>query len=179
MHQPRRVVGHAAQPLLGRLFAFGLGAVTDRRAARWRFARVVLCRLAVRSRRAVGGVVLVRLAFTLVAGLRRVAPGRVLCASGRVLGLGPFRRGVGWVPEAVWFLGTGLGLLLLALMNLAHVGLGPCPQPTAVAVRYVNWFFVAFGVAAVVAVPEPQAYVVLAALLGQALAGTRTLTGPA
>lgn len=90
-----------------------------------------------------------------------------------------FRRGVGWAPEAVWFLGTGLGLLLLALMNLAHVGLGPCPQPTAVAVRHVNWVFVAFGVAAVVAVPEPQAYLVLAALVGQALAGTRTLTGPA
>jgi hypothetical protein len=90
-----------------------------------------------------------------------------------------FRLGVGWSPEAVWFLGTGLGLLLLALMNLAHVGLGPCPQPTAVAVRYVNWCFVAFGVAAVVAVPEPQAYLVLAALVGQALAGTRTLTGPA
>lgn len=85
-----------------------------------------------------------------------------------------FRLGVGWAPEAVWFLGTGLGLLLLALMNLAHVGLGPCPQPTAVAVRYVNWLFVAFGVAAVVAVPEPQAYLVLAALVGQALAGTRT-----
>ena len=89
------------------------------------------------------------------------------------------RLGVGWSPEAVWFLGTGLGLLLLALINLAHVGLGPCPQPTAVAVRYVNWFFVAFGVAAVVAVPEPQAYLVLAALVGQALAGMRTLTGPA
>ena len=90
-----------------------------------------------------------------------------------------FRLGIGWAPDAVWFLGTGLGLLLLALMNLAHVGLGPCPQPTAVAVRYANWFFVAFGVAAVVAVPEPQAYLVLAALVGQALAGTRTLTGPA
>lgn len=89
-----------------------------------------------------------------------------------------FRLGLGWTPDAVWFLGTGLGLLLLALMNLAHVGLGPCPQPTAVAVRYANWFFVAFGVAAVLAVPEPQAFLVLAALAGQALAGTRTLTGP-
>jgi hypothetical protein len=90
-----------------------------------------------------------------------------------------FRLGVGWSADAVWFLGTGLGLLLLALMNLAHVGLGPCPQPTAVAVRYANWLFGAFGVAAVLAVPEPQAYLVLAALVGQALAGTRTLTGPA
>src|SRR5690606_40568772 len=31
-----------------------------------------------------------------------------------------------WTPDAVWFLGTGLGLLLLAGINRGHIGLGPC-----------------------------------------------------
>lgn len=50
-----------------------------------------------------------------------------------------------WSADAVWFVGTGLGLLLLAGMNVAHVGLAPCDLPTAPAVRVANWVFVAFG----------------------------------
>lgn len=59
-----------------------------------------------------------------------------------------------WSPDAVWFLGTGLGLLFLTAMNLAHVGLGPCTMPTAPAVRAANWVFVLFGFGALVAVPS-------------------------
>ena len=80
-----------------------------------------------------------------------------------------------WSPDAVWFVGTGLGLLLLAGMNLAHVGLGPCTMPTAPAVRVANWVFVLFGLAALLAVPEPQAMVIVAALVVQAVASRRTL----
>jgi hypothetical protein len=84
-----------------------------------------------------------------------------------------------WSPDAVWFVGTGLGLLFLAGMNLAHVGLVPCTMPTAPAVRVANWVFVLFGLGALVAVPEPQAVVIVAALVLQAVASRWTLRGPA
>jgi hypothetical protein len=85
----------------------------------------------------------------------------------------------GWPPDAVWFLGTGLGLLLLGVSNVTHVGIEPCRQPTARLVRSANWVFLLFGIGAVLAVPEPQAYLVLAGLAGQAMAGLQTLPGPA
>ena len=84
----------------------------------------------------------------------------------------------GWTPEAVWFVGTGVGLLLLAVVNWAHVGLEPCRQPTAPAVRYANVVYLVFGVAAVIAVPEFQAYVLFAGLFIQAMAGQVTLRRP-
>jgi CDP-diglyceride synthetase len=84
----------------------------------------------------------------------------------------------GWSPNAVWFLGTGLGLLLLALLNWTHVGIEPCRLPTARLVRPANWVFVLFGIGAVVAVPEPQAFAVLAGLVGQAVVARWTLPGP-
>jgi uncharacterized membrane protein YuzA (DUF378 family) len=80
-----------------------------------------------------------------------------------------------WSPDAVWFLGTGLGLLLLAAVNWSHVGLEPCNLPTALVVRWANLVFALLGVAAVIAVPEPQAFVILATLLIQAAAGFVTL----
>ena len=83
-----------------------------------------------------------------------------------------------WSPEAVWFLGTGVGLLCMAVMNFAHVGLEPCAQPTAPPLRWLNWVLVMLGLAAVVAVPEPQAYAILLGLIGQALAGQVTLRIP-
>jgi hypothetical protein len=82
-----------------------------------------------------------------------------------------------WSPDAVWFLGTGVCLLCMAVMNIAHVGLEPCALPTAPAVRWLNWLLVGLGVAAIVAVPEPQAYAVFAGLVGQAIAGQKTLIG--
>ncbi len=84
-----------------------------------------------------------------------------------------------WTPDAVWFLGTGLGLLLLGILNITHVGIEPCQQPTARLVRIANWVFVVFGIGAVLAVPEPQAFAVLLGLAGQAFAGLKTLPGPA
>ncbi len=82
-----------------------------------------------------------------------------------------------WSPGAVWFLGTGLGLLLLGVMNIAHVGCEPCRMPTAPPVRWANWVAVLFGFGAVAAVPEPQALVIASALLLQAIAGQWTLLG--
>ena len=83
-----------------------------------------------------------------------------------------------WSPDAVWFLGTGFALLLLAVMNWSHVGLGPCDLPTAPVVRWSNVVFALFGVGAVIAVAEPQAFVVLIGLVFQAVAGFVTLKAP-
>lgn len=83
-----------------------------------------------------------------------------------------------WGPDAVWFLGTGLSLTFLAVMNWAHVGLEPCRMPTAPVVRYSNVVYAVFGLAAIVALPQLHALVLTGALLAQALAGFFTLTGP-
>lgn len=83
-----------------------------------------------------------------------------------------------WSPEAVWFFGTGVGLLSIAVMNIAHVGLEPCRQATAVAIRWLDYVFVALGLAALVAVPEPQAVLIVLGLVGQAIASFVTLPGP-
>ena len=84
-----------------------------------------------------------------------------------------------WTPDAVWFLGTGLGLLLLSALNISHIGVEPCRLPTARLVRAANWLFLLFGIAATVAVPEPQAFVLLACMCAQAVASHWTLPGPA
>lgn len=84
-----------------------------------------------------------------------------------------------WSPDAVWFLGTGLGLLIAGAFNLAHIGVEPCTQPTAILVRWTNYLFIAFGIAAIVAVPEAQAVVVLLALVLQGVACRFTLAGAA
>lgn len=79
-------------------------------------------------------------------------------------------------PNAVWFFGTGLGLLLLGVLNWAHVGGEPCRMPIAPVVRSANVVFLVFGFAAVAAVNEPQGWVIVAGLVGQALAGWVTLS---
>ena len=83
-----------------------------------------------------------------------------------------------WTANAVWFLGTGLGLLLLAVLNLTHIGVEPCRHLSARLVRIANPVFALFGVGAVIAVPEPQAFAVLLGLTAQAIAGQWTLPGP-
>ena len=83
-----------------------------------------------------------------------------------------------WSPDAVWFFGTGVGLVSIAVMNIAHVGLEPCRQPTAVAIRWLDFIFVGLGLAALVAVPEPQAALIVLGLVGQAIASPATLPGP-
>jgi hypothetical protein len=83
-----------------------------------------------------------------------------------------------WNDRAVWFLGAGLGVLLVGTLNLAHIGLGPCRMPTARFVRAANWGFFVFGAAALFAVPQPQAIALVVALGVQAIAGRVTLPGP-
>lgn len=84
-----------------------------------------------------------------------------------------------WSPNAVWFFGTGVGIVTIAIINFAHVGLEPCRQPTAPVVRWLNCVYVGLGLAALIAVPEPQAVLIVAGLIGQAVAGFFTLPGPA
>ncbi len=84
----------------------------------------------------------------------------------------------GWNAGAVWFAATGLGFLLLAAVNLAARADDGAVRVRSVA-RAANLVAVAFAIAAVFAVPEPQAFVLLAALVGQALAGLRVLARPA
>jgi len=84
-----------------------------------------------------------------------------------------------WTADAVWFFGAGLGVLLVGILNLIHIGVEPCDRPTAKFVKITNWGYAAFGLATLAAVPEPQAYVLVAALLVQTVAAHRTLPGPA
>jgi 4-amino-4-deoxy-L-arabinose transferase-like glycosyltransferase len=51
-------------------------------------------------------------------------------------------------------------------------------MPTAPPVRWANWVAALFGIGAAIAVPQPQAYVVLASLLLVAVSGQWTLLGP-
>jgi hypothetical protein len=51
--------------------------------------------------------------------------------------------------------------------------------PTAPAVRLSNWVYLLFGVGALAAVPEPQAVVIVVALITQAVASQRTLRNTA
>jgi hypothetical protein len=83
-----------------------------------------------------------------------------------------------WGSEAVWFLGTGLGLMVVSALNLSHIGIEPCHSPTAKLVRWANWLFALFEIAAVVAIPEPQAFLMLGALGVQAVVAHWTLPGP-
>jgi hypothetical protein len=82
-----------------------------------------------------------------------------------------------WNAGAVWFSATGLGFLLLAVLNLAVRADTGAPRVRSVT-RAANVVAVLFAVAAVVAVPEPQAFVLLAILAGQALAGLKVLARP-
>ena len=82
-----------------------------------------------------------------------------------------------WSPDAVWFVGTGMGLLLIAGLNLAHIGVQPCHQPTARFVRAANWVYALFALTTLLAVPEPQAMALVFLLIVQAIVASRTLPG--
>lgn len=72
-------------------------------------------------------------------------------------------------PEAVWFAGTGMALLLLAALNWATLA-GPPPRPgIRRLVVGLDLLMVAHAVLAVRAVAEPPAYLVLATSVGLAL----------
>lgn len=83
-----------------------------------------------------------------------------------------------WSPDAAWFVGTGIGLLVLAALNLAHIGVEPCHQPTARFVRAVNWLYAVFSLVTLLAVPEPQAVALALLLLAQSVVAFSTLPGP-
>ena len=83
-----------------------------------------------------------------------------------------------WHSDAVWFFGTGLSLIFVSAMNWAHIGLAPCNLPTAPVVRYANTVYALFGLGSAVAVPEPQTFVLVGALMVQAVASRVTLIGP-
>ena len=113
-------------------------------------------------------------------GWRRVH----LLAAWMVVGVGLAHRLVTafafrtWSPDAAWFLGAGLGVLVVGLLNVVHIGSRPCRMPTVRFVRAVNVAFAAFGVATMFAVPEPPAVVLVVALGAQVLAGRVTIPGP-
>ena len=83
-----------------------------------------------------------------------------------------------WNPDAVWFVGTGIGLLVLAALNLAHIGIEPCHMPTARFVRVVNWLYAIFALVTLLAVPEPQAVALAFLMIVQSIVASRTLPGP-
>jgi hypothetical protein len=80
-----------------------------------------------------------------------------------------------WSADAVWFLGAGLGVALVGFLNLVHIGIEPCRMPTTRFVRAANWLFVLFGITALFAVPQPQAFVLVAGLAVQAIASRVTM----
>ena len=92
-------------------------------------------------------------------------------------GLTPFLYS-GWSSNAVWFAGTGLALLLLGGANIA-ARKDHAAGASREFCRAANFGFLAFAVVAVVAVPEPQAFLLLASLAGQAFAGLSVLRRPA
>ena len=47
--------------------------------------------------------------------------------------------------DGLGFAGTGPAMLLLAVINFAHIGLGPCTMPTAPVVLGANVVFALFG----------------------------------
>jgi hypothetical protein len=113
-------------------------------------------------------------------GWRRVH----LLASWAVVGIGlahclftafAFRT---WSPDAAWFLGAGLGVLVVGLLNVVHIGSSPCRMPTVRFVRIVNLVFFAFGLVTLFAVPEPPAVVLVVAFGVQLFAGRVTIPGP-
>ena len=83
-----------------------------------------------------------------------------------------------WSADTVWFLGTGLAVVLIGSLNLVHIGVEPCRMPTVRFIRAANWVFVLFGGGALVAVPEPQAIAIVIGLVTQAIASRVTMPGP-
>jgi hypothetical protein len=83
------------------------------------------------------------------------------------MALTPARYG-GLTAGAIWFAGTGLAMMLLGALNVV-VRRGAIRDPVAFsACRLANAAFVALGVFAVSAIPEPQTIVTLVLALVQA-----------
>jgi len=77
-------------------------------------------------------------------------------------------------PEAVWFAGTGVAQVLFAALNWATLAGPPLRPRVRRMVLALDVLMVAFGVVVVRAVPEPQAYVLLATFIGIGFSGVFT-----
>jgi hypothetical protein len=84
-----------------------------------------------------------------------------------------------WNADAVWFVGTGLALLGLAAVNIAVLRAGPSWDETARVVRWTNYAFALFSIAALVAVPHVEEVAMVGALVVEAIVSHWTLPGPA
>jgi len=87
----------------------------------------------------------------------------VLGATHSAIGLASFEP---LSANLVWFLGSGFALLLHAALNLARWRARHSDRLVHRLVHSANVLMTGFGILAVRAVPEPHAYVVLAALAG-------------
>lgn len=84
-----------------------------------------------------------------------------------------------WTPEALWSVGTGLGLLGLGAVNIALLRAGPSWDEAARVIRWTNYAFALFSIAAVIVVPDAEEFAMVGALLVEAVASRWTLPGPA
>ena len=73
--------------------------------------------------------------------------------------------------SALYFAGTGIGTIVLVLFNVAVLGAKTPPVHTRLLLNSANTLMTVFGLVAVSVVPEPQAFVGLAGLLGLAVTG--------
>lgn len=72
-------------------------------------------------------------------------------------------------PEAIWFVGTGVGLVLLGAVN--QVARREAPRtPVRRLALTANWAPAAFGVLVIIAVPRPQAVPVVGSAVGAGVA---------
>ncbi|MEX2180319.1 MAG: hypothetical protein WD801_16510 [Gemmatimonadaceae bacterium] len=69
-------------------------------------------------------------------------------------------------PGSIWFAGTGLSMLLLTIVNVAAWRASSGDRFLRYGAIAANLSMSALGFFAVKAVPEPQAYAVLAAFIG-------------
>jgi hypothetical protein len=94
-------------------------------------------------------------------------------ASATVCGLlGLIHTGVTFIayrsltPGAIWFAGTGVGMLLLAVLNLSAWRTSYSDPFVRYSTIAANLAMSVLGLFAVKAVPEPQAFAVLASFIG-------------
>ncbi len=73
----------------------------------------------------------------------------------------------GFTTDALWFAGTGLGLLFLGLFNLAVLKSGA--QAALNLCLIANIIGSLYGILIVIILPEPQAFLALLAFLGVTL----------
>jgi hypothetical protein len=99
-----------------------------------------------------------------------------LIALGTVHALGTRVFYDGLSPGAIWFAGTGLSLVFLGILNL--VATAAASSRAWLLCRIANLIGAAFGLLAVLAVPEPQAYLGLLLLVMLVVTSFRSSAAP-